>query len=186
MPEPITLALLGATALTEGVKFLYKQADEALQRYYENKKAAQQAATISSGGQIPDVLQGGSQALTIHTEALEKAIPQLEPLVNELSSYGKGYKDVVPADADTLKKMDTLRRLLEAVYKQPLTFRGENRPESDINVDGHVKVHDLYGDAVGLEADSISEGNATGTGEADTVHKGGSLTGVKVKHIGGG
>jgi hypothetical protein len=64
-------------------------------------------------------------------------------------------------------------------------LRGESRPASAINVDGHVKVKDLYGTAIGLEVGEMTEGNATGRAEAETVHEGGSLIGAKLNKLGG-
>ena len=44
MPDPVTLAAVGGFALTEGIKFLYGQAGEALKHWQERKKAKAAAA----------------------------------------------------------------------------------------------------------------------------------------------
>jgi len=86
MPEPLTLAVLGSAALTEGITFLYAQAGEAIKRYHENKKAVQQAATaIPSEGTAPDIVEGELKPLTIHTGEVEKLEPQLKQLRSALN-----------------------------------------------------------------------------------------------------
>jgi hypothetical protein len=184
MLEPVTLAALGGLALTKGIEFLYAQAGEAIKRHYENKKFAQQATAIPSEVKVPDIVEGELKHLTIHTAELEKVVTQLEPLAAELSAYGNGYKSLESTDIDTLQKMDSLRRLLEAVYKQPLTFRGERRSDSAINVDGHVNVTDLYGTAVGTDVGKIMKGNVTGEVVAEKVHESALAIGTRLNLVG--
>src|SRR5579871_6136397 len=113
MPEPVTLAVLGGAALTEGVKFLYAQAGEAIKRHNENKKAAQPAIAIPSDGKVPDVIESEPQTLMIHTEALEKVEPELNQLRSALNIYGDGIVPLERTDTAALEKMDSLRLLLE-------------------------------------------------------------------------
>lgn len=150
MPEPVTLAVLGGVALTEGVKFLYAQAGEAIKRHYENKKAAQQAATIPSEGKIPDAIEAPSNALTIHTDELEKTLPRLTELRSELNLYGDGTLPVENSSSAMLKAADELRGLLESIYQQPLNFRGEQRNPPHFDVVARADIDTNHGPATAL------------------------------------
>ena len=52
MADPLTLAAVGAVALTEGIKFLYGQAGETLKRWRESKGTKAATATVTEPVQV--------------------------------------------------------------------------------------------------------------------------------------
>jgi hypothetical protein len=191
MAEPITLALLGSVMLTEGIKFLYGQAGEVLKRWRERKvssgkEAAQPAeVTLLSPTPAADVLEGTMAPPVIHFDRVEPLADSMLGLWNSVGMYAQGLKDVDPSDADLVAKTDTLRRQLEAVFGQRITFKGEPRPASGTPVVvGIADVKTIAGKAAGLVAGTIERGEVRGELKADKVEAGGEVYGLKVDRIG--
>src|SRR5262249_44434515 len=106
MPEPVStlsLAALGATALTEGVKFLYAQAGELLKRWRERRdKASGSDVTESKETEavavtLPsDVFEGDLVDPVIHFSVLKRAEEQFRGLRRDLADYAEGIEPVGP------------------------------------------------------------------------------------------
>jgi hypothetical protein len=189
MTIPLTLAGLGSIALSEGVKFLYSQAGELLKRWRDrHDKAAQSttppAQTEPADVTLPAVFQGQLEKPTIHHDALEKAEEPLRALRKDLSDYADDIEPIDPKNPALLEHIDALRRLLEAVYQQPLTFVGEDRAPADLAVGGKIDVGTVVGYAAAVRARTIKSGNIHGEARADRVEQGGQLIGVDVDTIG--
>src|SRR5947209_12525557 len=118
MPEPITLAVVGAVALTEGVKFLYGQAGDILKRWRERRDAANKAEGEASKDvtqpeakepvevKLPEVFEGQLSSPAIHYDAVEKLQEPMDELCDKLSGYAEGRKKVDASDENLLQNVD--------------------------------------------------------------------------------
>ena len=188
MPEPITLTVVGTIALTEGIKFLYSQAGEVLKCWRERRDAA--PATAQAEGtspvdvKLPDVFDGQLVDPKIHFDAVAQVEPQLRQARSDVADYAQYIEPVDPRNEAVLAQVDALRRLLEAVYQQRITFKGEHRPSSGPDVTGRIDAKQVAGYAAAVRADIIAGGTVTAEAKVDRVEQGGQLIGVDVKRIG--
>ena len=175
MVEPITLAAVGAVALNEGVKFLYAQAGEILKRRRDRK------ATESA--KLPDTaFEVARMPLQLDFSRANEVEPELRELRHALAEIGQGIDELDPGDAEVLGALDALRRTLEYVYGQPITFKGERRPDSYIDLLGEVTAREIRGYVAGIRAQHIRSGQATGRVRADSVE--GQAVGLDVGEVG--
>jgi hypothetical protein len=190
MPEPITLAVVGSALLSEGVKFLYSQAGDILKRWRERKEAAAEGEAQSSEGaepvgtQFPPIFEGTLTRPVIHFDAVERTEGELRDLRRALSDYAEGIENVDHNDEELLETTDALRRILEVVYRQRITFKGEQRAESGPLVEGEVDVDQVAGYAAAVRARTIDSGRISGRLRATRVEAGGSAIGVDLDTIG--
>jgi hypothetical protein len=184
MPEPITLALVGGAVLTEGIKFLYGQATEALKRWRDHKDAAPKPETVPATGEVPAIFEGTIAPLQIHLDKVGELERQLKAARAALSDYNDGLETVTSDNTALLEKTDALRQMMEAVYQYRLTFQGEDRPASGPEVIGSAEVETIKGLVAGVQAGRIESGTVRGTVKAKTVDEGGQAFGVKADRIG--
>jgi hypothetical protein len=191
MPEPvtITLAAVGTVALTEGVKFLYGQAAELLKRWRERRDAAKTTPSKTVEPAVvelpPDVFEGQLSAPQIHYDKLTKVEPRLKELVGKIAPYQIDPGSIDAKDENLLKVIDGLRRTLEVIYQQRLTFKGETgRPASGPFIEGEVEVEHALGDVAGVRIDKLTEGTARGKVTVGTADKGSIISGTYVKEAG--
>jgi hypothetical protein len=173
MADPLTLSVLGATVLTEGIKFVYNQATELLKRRRE--KAAE----------APDVsaLEGTLAPLNPDSAVLDRVEPDLRELRKVLQDYVDDIEPISAQDDRLLEATDAARRLLEAVYGQRITFRGEQRPISGPVVEGTVDVEAVSGYVAGVRARVVGgSAHVRGAVRADEVS--GTAVGVDLDRIG--
>lgn len=177
MADPLTLSALGATALTEGIKFLYGQVTELLKRRRERGAKSGDEASPGFVAKLEPIEPDGA--------VLARLEPDLRELRRVLGDYADGVDPVDPADHRMLETMDAVRRMLEAVYRQRITFPGENRPESGPLVEGEMDVTTVAGYAAAVRVRHVS-GPAVirGGGSAGEVSAGGQFTGVEIDTIG--
>jgi hypothetical protein len=189
MPEPvtITLAAVGMAAITEGIKFLYGQASELLKWRHEKRKAAEGAQTASSPHPTlvtrPDVFEPVPAQPCVDEVELERLAKPMGELCDGLSGVVAGRTEVDTGNAALLSRVDALRKALEFVTGQPLTFRGETRPEGPV-VRGRVTADEVLGEVAGVAAGTITAGTTIGEITAKKVDEKGSAVGVKVDRIG--
>lgn len=186
--DPITLASVGSIAITEGIKFLYGQASELLKHMREHKEAEAKAAA-SAVEPAPVVLpaqafEGQLKNPVIHYVQLHKVQGALYDARKALADYADGLVDVDPKDPQMVASVDVLRQLVEAVYQQRITFKGEQREPSGPVVEGSIDVERILGDAVAVEARWVKTGKVTGRVQAKEVAQGAHVTGVKVDTVG--
>jgi hypothetical protein len=188
MPEPvtITLAAVGMAAVTEGIKFLYGQASELLKWRHEKQKVAEGAQAVPSEQpklmSRPDVFEPDPAQAGLDEGALERLAQPMDELCDKLSGVVTGRTEVVPSDAALMTRVDALRKALEVIVGQRLTFRVEARPETQGPViRGEVHVKKVLGYAAGVAAGMIT-GKVTVEGKvvADEVAPGASAIGTKV------
>ncbi len=190
MLEPLTLSALGAVALTEGIKFLYAQAGEVLKHWRERKDAAQSTATEPPSAEsvdfkLPSIFEGQLTAPQIHFDAVQRLEAQLREERKGLADYAEGIEAIDSANENLLRRIDVLRRLLEAIYQQRLTFQGEHRPTSGPVVKGRIDVDEVAGFAAAVRARVIASGEVTGEGTSQRVAPEGRFVTIDVDTIGG-
>jgi hypothetical protein len=127
--DPLSLGVLGGAALTEGIKFLYGQVTELLKR--RRDKTGMTAGTAVEPAVVsavqPAVLDGPLEK-PVDQAAVEDNQARLLELRRALGDYADGLAEPDPADPRLLEQVAALRGLLELVYGQHVTFRGEQRP----------------------------------------------------------
>lgn len=185
MPDPFTLGAIGAVALTEGIKFLYNQTGEAIKRWRDRRSKANEGAehsvkTESVEVELPAIFEGQLVKPEIHFEAVERLEPELKAVRQELSSYVDETDQADPNDEALLTKLDALRIMLEAIYQQRISFRGEERPASGTTVEAGIDVEKVVGYVAGVRARSIKGGNVRATVKAKEVSQGGTVVGVDI------
>jgi hypothetical protein len=196
MAEPITLAVVGAVVLTEGVKFLYNQCGEVLKRWRDRRDAAKKGDAANPEAKqpkpvepitiaAPDIFTGRLTSPQIHYDAVEKLEEPMRDLRKELSSYADGTDPIDTSDEELLKKTDALRCILEAVYQQRLTFKGEQRPSSGPVVEGSIDVDNVKGYVAAVRAKTILGGHVRADVKAKNSEAGSQIVGVEVDTIGG-
>src|SRR5258708_29931152 len=168
MADPATISLIGvgAVAISEGIKFLYGQAGELLKRWRERRdKQAEGGATSgdSATEAVNVVLPGGIfvgqlENPRIHFDALNASAKQLGTLRQELMPYIEGIEDLDSNSPDLHTRLDLLRRLVESIYGQTITFNGESRPPSGTVISANIEVGKLDGDAAGVRTREITSG----------------------------
>ncbi|MGH3797335.1 MAG: hypothetical protein ACRDSP_20875 [Pseudonocardiaceae bacterium] len=189
MADPITLAALGAVALSEGIKFLYGQASELLRARKERRLEAELGGKLPTAVQmsVPDStpLDNGAVHFTADAQTLEEHHAKLAELAARLAPYAQDWTDIDPADVSILTATDQLRMLLEAVYGQRLTFQGEQREESGTRVDVRQLLGNIDGAVAGVRAKNISgEAQVSVSQTAEGVGVDGKLTGIEADRIG--
>lgn len=185
--EPVTLAAIGGSLLTEAVAFLHEQATE-LVRYWRERRERPQEAPGPIAGPPPGLLEGGLAELTVDQEALERLLPELRELRRDLLDYADGVEPVTPADGPLLERAEALRGLLEAVYQQRITFRGEQREAAGPLVHGRVDVEEVAGYAAAVRIRTLRGGSAEVRAElrAGRIEAGGEGVGLEIDTLDGG
>jgi hypothetical protein len=180
MVEPITLAALGATALAEGIKFLYAQAGETIKWWRERKSAADP---------VPVVEQAPVKTPLTPKPADPAVVERLEEDIRKLRGALAVYADDVapePVDEknpDLLATVDALRQALEAALGQDLTLAGEQRPERGTAVEADLDVERVVGYVAAVRARSIEGGRVRTSVRAGTVEAGAEVIGVEADQI---
>jgi hypothetical protein len=189
MPEPvtITLAAVGMAAITEGIKFLYGQASEFIKWRREKLKAASGEAKASPSAvpklmPRPDVFEPSPVPAAVDEAALEQLAQPIDELCDKLSGVVTGRTEVEKDDAALLTRVDALRKAIELVTGQRLTFHGEARPEAQGPVvRGRVNVEEVLGYVAGVAAGTITRGTVEGEVRAKKVA--GTAIGVQADKI---
>jgi hypothetical protein len=185
MVDPLTLTAVGAVALTEGIKFLYGQAGEALKRWRERKAAGKTAGAEPVDVALPsDAFAGQLERPQLHFETVGRLEQELRDLRATVADYAQGIDKVDPKNDELLQTVDALRQTMEAVYEQRITFAGEPRPPSGPSVVGEANVDEVLGYVAGLRARRIIGGSATGRVTVKRVGRGGQAVGLDVESIG--
>ena len=187
MVEPFSMGAVGAVAVTEGIKFLYGQAAEVLKRWRDHKagKVAEAQEPIQiKPTEVTGILEGTLEAPKVDFAVLDRLHDDIRQLAGVLGSFATGLDEPDPSDHDLASAADGLRRALEAVYGQRITFAGEARPPSGPFVAGEANVDDVLGYVAGLRARRIIGGSVTGRVTAKRVGPGGQAIGLEVDTIG--
>lgn len=182
MIETATLALLGNTALTDGIGFLYGQAGDVLARWRDRRDSGRVA---KSRQRSPDSLDGTLDTLSVNAEELQRLAALIGQDRGVLNPYLEGFFPVDARDKGMLEAMARLRASLEAVYGQAITFRGETgRPATGTHVSIRATLGDIYGDAHVAEIGNVENAGVEIGLMAGDVKEGGSLTYARIDRIG--
>ena len=184
MVDPISAAALGGVVLTEGIKFLYQQAGEVLKRWRERHEVGGAPVERATLRPPEGLLEGTVEPVEPQDDRADRLEEGLRDTRRLLADYADGIEVPKQGDHFVAEQADLLRRLLEAVYGQRITFRGEQRPPSGPLVIGEIDVKQVAGEATAVRAKVISSGEARGTAKAEWVEEGGKLTAVDVDQIG--
>lgn len=140
--------------------------------------------TLTPSAQIDrPFLQHRLQPLIADRFALERVADQIHGLWSDLHEYAQEVAAVEPGDMELLRRVDALRRVLEAVYGQEITFSGEHRARGVV-VEGRVDVEEVAGYAAAVRSRTAASGTIRGSAKADRVAEGGEVVGVDIDRIG--
>jgi hypothetical protein len=187
MGEPFSLALLGGAVLGEGVRFLFDQASCLIRAARERRAQARQAAEVPPVVNIvvaPNDVLDGPVSATVDGRLLDQENRRLIALTGALAPYASGDAEIDPADGDLIAALTEVRSLLESLYGQRFTLRGEAREPSGTKVDVRQVLGEVRGGVVGVEADSAADASIQVEQSASSVDAGGTVTGVKLGSIG--
>lgn len=181
--EQNTLGTLGVTALSEGIKFLYAQAGEAI-RWWRDRQGGKGASDQSIVVVAHENLQTSIESSAADPAIMDRLEREIRSLRTALSQYvdDVAAEPVNPADNELLAVTDALRRALEVVFRQPIRFRGESPAPNGPAISSEVEIDEVIGYAAAVRARSIERGHVTGTLRAGTVE--GRAIGVDVDAIG--
>ncbi|MBT2530132.1 hypothetical protein J7E91_33445 [Streptomyces sp. ISL-99] len=172
MPDATEIAVI-SSVLPATLTFIYQRAERLLSR-----RGSEPETELS----LPDSLVGDLQLpLQPDTDQLLTRRGELEQLRDALAVYAQGDAPVRPRDQALLRNLNRLRRALEEIYCQRLTFEGEDRPASGPFVQQRLK--EVSGEVTGMDADEI-DGTARLVQDVDRVAHGGKVTGMKARRIG--
>ncbi len=158
MIEPISLTAVGLFALTEGVKFLYTEAGELLKHRRERKEGARKEGAGPELRPPADLIEGAVDPVRPNDERLERLADELNKRRKSLTDYADDVEAVDPSDVALLKEVDELRRLIEVIYGQRITFKGEQREPSGPLVENEVRAMEakIRGSRVGVVESSAA------------------------------
>jgi hypothetical protein len=181
MADPLTLSLLGGSLLTQGVTFLYGQAGELLRR----RRAGREQVEAPEPAPEPEAFEGSPAPLRADPGVLDRVADDMAGLRRALSDYADGIRPVTASDEEFLAALDALRGLVEAVYGQRFTLRGESREPSGPVVTGVIDVQEVLGRAVAVRAGQVSgSANIRAEATARRVEEGGEVIGADIDRIG--
>jgi len=177
MADPLSLAVLGGAAATEGIKFLYGQAAEVIKAWRARRKDREQPLEVP----IVDtsVLDAQPTGTTVNPAVLTQAHTTMLELWQQLAPYAQDLENVEDTDAELARAAGELRALLEAAYGQRFTFRGERREPTGTRVAVEQVLGTVAGLAVGVEGDIGPAATVVVRQDADEVTAEGTVIGVK-------
>jgi len=170
--------------LTEGVRFLYQQAQELI-----SARRARRTADVTEAPP-EDVFVGEVRLAPSDPAVLDEHAADFDRLLSTpgLVRLRLGHA-VDPEDAEQMRAAADLRELLETVTGRRIAFVGEaERPESGGTViTGTATAKRVSGVQSGVDADEISGGARVSGGSVveDEVAAGGDSAGVRVKKVTG-
>jgi hypothetical protein len=181
MSEPVTLAALGAAALTQGINFLYGQAAELLKRRRDRRDAATQPASDKP------ILAGELADVEVDEQILEERNEELRELTEQLRPYATGDRQVdEPPDAALIAKVEALRGLLELAYGQRITFDGEERGPTGTAIEVKLVARRVDGELTVADIGELRGGSrVSATGEVGDVGPDAKVTGFRGNVAGG-
>lgn len=180
MTDPLSPSAMGAVALTEGIKFLYNQAGEVLKRWREARSSGKGIVRSAMLCPPEGLLVEGGEPVEPRDDVADSLWHELSEARKALTDYADGIEVARLGDQHVTAQVDALRRLLEVVYGQRLTFKGEDRPSPGTLVTGEINVEQVAGDAAAVRATKVVGGEIRGIARVGRVEEGAKLTGVKI------
>ncbi|KQW03322.1 polymer-forming cytoskeletal protein [Streptomyces sp. Root369] len=174
MSDLLSLAALSATALTEGVRFLYDQAGELLRARREHRAERSPVDT-------PPVVAEPAVLPEPDAASVERFSEELRALRADLHEFASGVDETDPSNPSLIRRVDALRTVLEAVYGTSLTFDGESRRDGPLRIHGRVDVDAVAGYVAAVRTDSPT-GWIRGDLRAGSVEAGGEAIGIDLRN----
>ena len=185
MADPLTWTVVGSTVVVEGIKFLYGQMTEVMKRLAAKRDKPAEPATLPEPVALPTVFaQEGEtrQANLVTAEQLEDEMFQLH---GDLAAYAEGLRKPKEGDPLVLEQLEALRKVMEAVYANHITFKGEKLPTSEgPNVNAELKNKEVKGYVAGVRIKKMNAGNVSAKLDIDKVEAGGTAIGVEIDELG--
>lgn len=177
------LELLAATALAEGIKFLYGQGAELIRGWRERRQAGRVSAKDLAGGTPPEGLFNGTPTFAKpDVDVLERRATALDELLRQPALIGVlSLGDAAdPSNGDQIKALAALRSVLEEIYGERLTLTGEgDRPKAgELVVRGKATAEQVYGLLAGVIAKNVLGADIYGTADAKFAGQGSIVAGV--------
>ncbi|MFF5213352.1 hypothetical protein [Streptosporangium sp. NPDC000396] len=166
--------LLGVPFVTSAFDFLFRRAETLIDR--RASKGADKDENVAD----TSILEGTLQPLKVDERALERYGDELMRLYGGLSTYSRERSRITTEDEALRERLGELRVILEHIYGQRITFKGENRPLSGSRVDQDVETAE--GPMVGIDAKRI-HGSADVVQRVGRVTETGSVTGIKAEDL---
>ncbi|RPF38072.1 hypothetical protein [Streptomyces sp. TLI_185] len=184
------LATLGTTALSEGIRFLFDQARALLDRRRGDQEQDAAATAEPDDGVVqlpPDAFVGTLDTRRLDEAALAQSVATLRQLRTALFPFVDDETSVQPGDPELLQHVDQLRRLLEAVYGQRITFVTEAgaRPASGTVIDTTIDIDDINAEVIGVSVRQVSGGSYATKIRGKSVGPGGRVVGFQADSVGG-
>jgi hypothetical protein len=183
MVEPITLGALSGVALTEGIKFLYAQAGEVLKGW--RARGGGDVSVSSIEAVDAEIVEGDLQLATPDWDAVERLGGDLRVLRSQLADYIDGIEPVGPDDLALLETGEALRKMLEVIMRQRITFTGETRRASAPVIVGQADLDEVAGYAAAVRARLVERGEIHGRLQARRVEQGAKAIAVDIDQVGG-
>lgn len=179
--EPISIAAgtLGASFLTEGIKFLWDQAGKIINRYLEKKKFEKEKKTVNNQKLAriedePPKFMEISPVRIIDFARVENKLEELKELRKELFTYVSGDTEITPENKEMLAYADQLQQILSEIFAEDV-----NIPQ--IKVRQFIESIKEGAEMTGLKADTIE--NASIDVEQQSKDLEGKVIGVEAKEI---
>lgn len=173
MADPLALSVVGGWVALEGIKFLYGQAAEVLTGWRERRRDVPIHAS--------EALDGVPEQRPLDAEVVAAQAKALGELAGSLAPYANGMLDIDLQDAALGERAGQVRAILEALYGQRLTLRGEDRDPTGTRVRVDQVLGEVEGDVIGVEADAGAGADIGVRQTAQSVKADGSITGYKGK-----
>lgn len=132
--------------LADVIARLYEQAGEAL-RLLREQDTRLQGSGPKTAPLSHVAVPGESDPGRVHLGAVAESSAELRLLRKYFQNYADGIDPLPGSDPAMLAAADALRRLMEAVYQQPITFDGEERAADQDDVSWHDKLTQARKDA---------------------------------------
>jgi hypothetical protein len=171
--DPLSFPVLAGAALNQAFGFLFGRLTHLLNRRNEQRSEHEVAET-------PPVLEGQLGPLVPHEETVAAHLPELRTLAAILGVYEQ-YPERLDSHNTTLRQhLSRLRNLLEEIYGQHITFRGEPREPSGVLVEQRMDL--VSGDVTGVRGQRVRRVHVRQ--ELNQVLDGSSVVGLQGDDIG--
>ena len=175
MADPVTLTVLESWTAVEGIKFLYGQAGELIKTWREKRKSSKATVPIKES----PALEGTPNSDTADLTVVDREHQTLADLISALAPYVNHPSTIDLHDPGLAATAGQLRAVLEAVYGQRFTFRGEQREPTGTRVTVSQVLGTVYGTVTGVDADVESSAAIDVKQRTNRVGEGSSVTGFK-------
>jgi hypothetical protein len=173
--DPLSFPALTGAALSQAFGFLFGRLAHLLDRREE-----QTSEIEIESAEIPAAIEGRLEPLTANGALVGQHLEELEALCGALSVYDRRPDRIRTEDTRLREQLGRLRALLEQIYGQRISFRGEDRQPSGVKVIQRMDVSS--GDILGINGRRVRHANVSQ--EVKNVDQGSTVTGIQADDIG--